>query len=175
VASPEYLPAPRPVTVRTARVNDLLGTSLSDAAIAALLAPFGFATAAVSDGVQVVTIPTWRPDSTREIDVIEEVARMHGYRNIARSLPPGVRTGGGLTPYQRQRRRLLDASRLRPCPRRGSGCRGQANGVPAQENLEKRELNVAVQDNGDAVRVDRDLRVRGTRRLVCWLRFCSAI
>ena len=107
--SPEHLPAPRPVAVRTARVNDILGTSLTDAEIAGLLAPIGFAAAPGSEpGVQVVTIPTWRPDSSREIDVIEEVARLYGYRNIARSLPPGVRTGGGLTRYQRQRRRVRD-------------------------------------------------------------------
>ncbi|MDQ1440523.1 MAG: phenylalanyl-tRNA synthetase beta chain [Acidimicrobiaceae bacterium] len=109
VASPEFLPAPRPVPVRTARVNEILGTSLSDAEIARLLAPIGFVVSAAGDaGLQVVTIPTWRPDSTREIDVIEEVARLHGYGNIARSLPPGVRTGGGLTSYQRQRRQVRD-------------------------------------------------------------------
>jgi phenylalanyl-tRNA synthetase beta chain len=108
VSSAQYLPAPRPVAVRTARVNEILGTSLTDAEIADLLAPIGFATAPAGAGVQVVTIPTWRPDSSREIDVIEEVARLHGYRNITRSLPPGVRTGGGLTPYQWERRRVRD-------------------------------------------------------------------
>ena len=111
VSSSEHLPAPRPVPVRTARVNEILGTSLTDAEIAELLAPIGFDVAPAGSagaGVQVVTIPTWRPDSTREIDVIEEVARLHGYRNITRSLPPGVRTGGGLTPYQRERRRVRD-------------------------------------------------------------------
>jgi phenylalanyl-tRNA synthetase beta chain len=109
VVAPEYLPAPRPVAVRTARVNEILGTSLTDSDIAGLLAPIGFAAEPGAEaGVQRVTIPTWRPDSSREIDVIEEVARLHGYRNIARSLPPGVRTGGGLTPYQRERRRVRD-------------------------------------------------------------------
>jgi len=107
VASPDHLPVPRPVSLRSARVNDILGTSLSDADIARLLAPIGF-TVEGGDGALVVTIPTWRPDSTREIDVIEEVARLHGYRNIARSLPPGVRSGGGLTTYQRQRRLVRD-------------------------------------------------------------------
>ncbi len=108
VVEPSYLPAPRPVVVRTSRVNDILGTSFTDDDISRLLAPIGFATSPAEAGVQVVTIPTWRPDSTREIDVIEEVARMHGYRNIARSLPPGVRTGGGLTSYQRERRLVRD-------------------------------------------------------------------
>ncbi len=108
VRAPEHLPAPRPVEVRTSRVNEILGTSLGDADVAGLLAPIGFSTVPVAEGLQVVTIPTWRPDSTREIDVIEEVARLHGYRNIARSLPPGVRTGGGLSSYQRARRRVRD-------------------------------------------------------------------
>ncbi|HEX3540607.1 MAG TPA: phenylalanine--tRNA ligase subunit beta [Acidimicrobiales bacterium] len=108
VASPAYLPAPLPVAVRTARVNDVLGTSLTDADIARLLAPIGFSSSPAAAGVQTVTIPTWRPDSAREIDVIEEVGRLHGYGNIARSLPPGVRTGGGLTTYQRGRRRVRD-------------------------------------------------------------------
>ena len=108
VASPSYLPAPLPVAVRTARVNEVLGTSLTDADIARLLAPIGFSSSVAAAGVQTVTIPTWRPDSSREIDVIEEVARLHGYGNIARSLPPGVRSGGGLTTYQRQRRQVRD-------------------------------------------------------------------
>ena len=33
------------------------------------------------------TVPTYRPDCEREIDLIEEVARHHGYNNIARTLP----------------------------------------------------------------------------------------
>jgi phenylalanyl-tRNA synthetase beta chain len=107
VASAAFLPVPRSVPVRTARVNEILGTSLDDADVARLLAPIGFAASPTAEaGVQVVAIPTWRPDSTREIDVIEEVARLHGYGNISRSLPPGVRSGGGLTSYQRQRRHV---------------------------------------------------------------------
>ena len=108
VVSAAYLPLPRPVQVRTARVNAILGSSFGDAEIARLLEPIGFDSSVVDNGVLTVTIPTWRPDSSREIDVIEEVARLHGYANIARTLPPGVRTGGGLTTYQRQRRRVRD-------------------------------------------------------------------
>ncbi|MDQ1429144.1 MAG: phenylalanyl-tRNA synthetase beta chain, partial [Acidimicrobiaceae bacterium] len=104
----EHLPVPRPVAVRTRRVNDLLGTDLTEWDIARLLEPIGFATRPAEEGVQIVTIPTWRPDSSREVDVIEEVARLHGYGRITRTLPPGVRTGGGLTSYQRQRRRVRD-------------------------------------------------------------------
>jgi phenylalanyl-tRNA synthetase beta chain len=100
-----HVPGPRGVEVRTERVNAILGTSLTDEAIAGLLAPIGFAVSpGPAPGVQEVIIPTWRPDSEREIDVIEEVGRLHGYRNIERTLPPGVRTGGGLTRYQKRRR-----------------------------------------------------------------------
>ena len=107
VRSTEFLPVPRKVLVRTERVNAILGTSLNDEAVATLLTPIGFASAPGPEpGVQEVTIPTWRPDSEREIDVIEEVGRLHGYRNIERTLPRGVRAGGGLTRYQKQRRQV---------------------------------------------------------------------
>ncbi len=59
------------------------------------------------DGDFGVTIPSWRPDSEREIDVVEEVARHHGYSSIARTLP-AVRGVGGLTLYQRDRRRVRE-------------------------------------------------------------------
>ena len=105
---PSHLPASRKVNVRCARVNALLGTQLADTEIAGLIAPIGFGATAAGAGVWEVTVPTWRPDTEREIDVIEEVARLHGYPNIARSLPPGVRTGGGLNAHQRQRRQVRE-------------------------------------------------------------------
>jgi phenylalanyl-tRNA synthetase beta chain len=108
VVSPDHVPKPRPVTVRSGRINAILGTSLSDDEVAGLLSPMGFVATRMEPGVQQVVIPTWRPDTEREIDVIEEVARLHGYRNIERTLPPGVRTGGGLTSYQRARRQVRD-------------------------------------------------------------------
>jgi phenylalanyl-tRNA synthetase beta chain len=108
VVFPDHLPKPRPVRVRTGRVNAILGTSLSDDEIAGLVLPLGYVATPIEPGVQMVVIPTWRPDSEREIDVIEEVARLHGYRNIERTLPPGVRVGGGLTRYQRSRRQVRE-------------------------------------------------------------------
>ncbi len=45
--------------------------------------------AAVGGGVHEVAVPSWRLECSREIDVIEEVARMWGYRRIDRTLPPG--------------------------------------------------------------------------------------
>ncbi len=54
-------------------------------------------------------IPTFRPDLEREIDLIEEVARHHGYNNITRTLPRRAEPGAGLTPVQRDRRLVREA------------------------------------------------------------------
>ena len=43
------------------------------------------------DGVYDVTLPSWRLDLAREIDLIEEIARVYGYNGFADTLPsPGV-------------------------------------------------------------------------------------
>lgn len=93
----------RPIPVRTARVNAILGTTLSSAEVAGYLGPIGFQVTAVAEGVQDVLPPSFRPDAEAEIDVIEEVGRHHGYANIPRTVP-GTARAGALTPYQRERR-----------------------------------------------------------------------
>ncbi len=52
-----------------------------------------------------VVVPTWRSDCTREVDLIEEVARHHGLMKVARTVPAS-RRAAGLTPAQRTERRL---------------------------------------------------------------------
>jgi phenylalanyl-tRNA synthetase beta chain len=95
----------RPVVrVRTARVARLLGTDLGAARIIEVLEPIGFHTSPAGDDVD-VTIPSWRYDCASEIDVIEEVARHHGYTALGRTLPRAATTGS-LTPRQTERRRL---------------------------------------------------------------------
>jgi phenylalanyl-tRNA synthetase beta chain len=97
------VPGPTPVVVRTARVNALLGTDLEAGAITALLEPIGFACTERVDGTLEVVVPTFRPDTNREVDVVEEVARHHGYSRIPRRRPHAPQVGA-LTPYQRERR-----------------------------------------------------------------------
>jgi phenylalanyl-tRNA synthetase beta chain len=89
--------------VRTERVNGILGTQLTDGQIKGYLDPIGFTAEPAGEGAFDVTIPTWRPDSATEIDVIEEVARLHGYAAIEPTVPRSKLTGG-LDPYQRDRR-----------------------------------------------------------------------
>ncbi|MGF1598176.1 MAG: phenylalanine--tRNA ligase subunit beta [Acidimicrobiales bacterium] len=94
-----------PVTLRVARVNRLLNTDLDVAAIAGYLEPIGFTPGAAGDGELLVAIPSWRPDCTAEIDLIEEVGRHHGYDRSGRRVPTPTQVGS-LTPRQQGRRRL---------------------------------------------------------------------
>ncbi|HUQ62616.1 MAG TPA: phenylalanine--tRNA ligase subunit beta [Acidimicrobiales bacterium] len=98
------IPLPPRVTVRTDRVNAILGTSLRPEQVAAYLEPIGFDCEAAEAQFE-VQIPSWRPDCEREIDVIEEVARHHGYPNIPRTVP-ATASVGGLTALQRDRRHV---------------------------------------------------------------------
>ena len=97
------LPDARPVPLRIARTNELLGTDLTEAEIVGHLASIGFDSVPGGEGVVDVSIPSWRPDSATEIDLVEEVARIHGYSAITRTVPTST-LAGGLTPYQRDRR-----------------------------------------------------------------------
>jgi phenylalanyl-tRNA synthetase beta chain len=61
----------------------------------------------VSGGdILTVTVPTFRRDLTRPIDLIEEVARLYGFDNFPDTLPSGP--GGGLTKEQVRKRRLRE-------------------------------------------------------------------
>ena len=92
------------VRVRTARVARLLGTDLGAMHIAELLDPIGFTTNPAGDDLD-VAIPPWRYDSATEIDVIEEVARHHGYDALGRTVPRAATTGA-LDARQHERRAL---------------------------------------------------------------------
>jgi len=110
VKDPTTMPVLPVVEVRTERVNSILGTAIDHADVARLLAPIGFGAVPQGSGAHAVSVPSWRLECDREIDVIEEVARMWGYRRIERTLPAGAREGvGGLTDRQRERRRVREA------------------------------------------------------------------
>jgi phenylalanyl-tRNA synthetase beta chain len=99
------VPGPGHVRVRTARVNAMLGSDLGDDAVASYLEPIGFACGRAGDGLLDVTVPTFRPDTSREIDVIEEVARHHGYSALPRRRPAAPQVGH-LSARQTKRRLL---------------------------------------------------------------------
>lgn len=78
---------PRVVELRAARVAKLLGTALPPERIAAALREIGFEVAASGEPLR-VSIPGYRPDVTREIDLIEELARRIGYDTFPEKFLP---------------------------------------------------------------------------------------
>jgi len=103
-----------PVVLRRSEVKRILGIELSDAEIERILSHLGFgvargagasnvssegflytggsgggaqATASKSAGDFTVTIPTWRLDVEREVDLLEELARIYGYNKFPNTLP----------------------------------------------------------------------------------------
>ncbi len=102
-ARSEHLPAERPsVPVRISAVNRILGTELAAEDLPALLDPIGYTVSGDGD-TRNVTLPTWRIDSTEEIDVIEEVARHYGYDRLGKTVPKSV-VHGELSVRQHRRR-----------------------------------------------------------------------
>ena len=87
----DVYPGQQPLTeiqLRPERVNFVLGTTLEASEMVQILNRLGLDVDATGD-IYHVTVPTFRADLTREIDLIEEIARVHGYDNIPTTLPKG--------------------------------------------------------------------------------------
>ncbi|MEN9822768.1 MAG: phenylalanyl-tRNA synthetase beta chain [Actinomycetota bacterium] len=104
-ARAEHMPAPVTLTVRPARVSALLGSEFTADDVRRLIEPIGFACSPSDGGALAVGVPSWRPDCTQEIDIVEEVARHHGYGRLGKTVPRSS-VPGGLSPVQQRRRRL---------------------------------------------------------------------
>jgi phenylalanyl-tRNA synthetase beta chain len=78
-----------PVMLRLAEVRRILGANLEAGEIFRILKKLGFGVVpeGQADPVFRVHIPSWRLDVEREIDVIEEIARLHGYDKFENTLP----------------------------------------------------------------------------------------
>ena len=80
------LPQRNSVTVRTSRVAKVLGVTLAAGDIAAIFTRLGLAFEQNAEGF-VVSAPSFRFDIAIEEDLIEEIARVHGYDNIPANAP----------------------------------------------------------------------------------------
>lgn len=99
------------ITLDVAKANKVLGLKLAGDDILGLLRSIGLDAQPASDrgeDVLYVKIPAFRPDLEREIDLIEEVARLHGYDQIPVTMPVSRMICHRPAPQQRLVRRLRD-------------------------------------------------------------------
>jgi phenylalanyl-tRNA synthetase beta chain len=107
----------KPVALALSEVHRILGTTVGDEGIKAedvllLLTALGCWLSSETPETWHVTLPSWRLDMDREIDLIEEVARVYGYNRFANTLPAfgeGVRALPWAESESVVRRTLLDA------------------------------------------------------------------
>ena len=78
-----------PIALRRSEVKRILGIDISDSEVERILRSLGFGVSPNGDGFT-ITIPTWRLDVEREVDVLEELARIRGYNNFPNTLPAFV-------------------------------------------------------------------------------------
>jgi len=72
----------RQVVLRPERVNALLGSSISAADMVEMLERIGFSLYRTDEESVTFKVPSYRVDVAAEIDLVEEIARLHGYDNI---------------------------------------------------------------------------------------------
>lgn len=89
------------VTLRPFRCNAVLGLRLSGEQMAQKLARLQLKIGARSEELMEVAVPTFRRDIEREIDLLEEVARIHGYEHIPSTLPQEANPTAGRSLSQR--------------------------------------------------------------------------
>ena len=82
----------KPITLALSEVRRILGTTIDKdgipaATVETVLTALGCKLAAQQEAAWQVTLPSWRLDIEREIDLIEEVARVYGYNRFANTLP----------------------------------------------------------------------------------------
>jgi phenylalanyl-tRNA synthetase beta chain len=106
------IPEPHRLRLRHERVERLLGMPITPEQCAEYLERLGFDVDRDGDDLE-AAVPLHRHyDVTREVDLIEEVGRIHGYaKHMVASLPSTSGQTGGLTREQRLRRRAEDALR----------------------------------------------------------------
>jgi len=76
-----HLPEPRQISLRRARLAQLIGIEIADDEVLAILTRLGLSVESTDQG-WLATAPGYRGDLAIEEDLIEEVARVYGYNNI---------------------------------------------------------------------------------------------
>ena len=77
----------RTISLRIEQLNKILNLQLKETYVKKVLKNLGLKPISSKDGVIKVSIPSFRRDISREIDLVEEVSRIYGYENIAVTIP----------------------------------------------------------------------------------------
>ena len=78
----QYLPSVAPITLRAARISQMLGMEMDSVEIERLLGALGLTITADGTGQWRVEVPSHRFDISLEVDLIEELARLYGYNRL---------------------------------------------------------------------------------------------
>jgi phenylalanyl-tRNA synthetase beta chain len=158
------------VGLRPSRVSRLLGVEVRAGEIEKLLRPVGYEIEARSDDRLTVVIPSWRPDVTAEVDLVEEVARLRGYDSFPaelRAFRPGTVPDSPVELITRRVRERLVATGLletRPMPFVRGAAQGfarVANPLAENEAYLRRELldTLARRAEYNFTQMQRDVRL----------------
>ncbi len=115
-------PSVQPVVLRAARVRQVVGVSISLDECQGMLESIGFEITGHTSDALMVRAPSWRRDIAAEIDLIEEIARLHGYDVIpdtTQPFRPGTVPDAPLVELSDRLRQLLSGAGLyeaRPLP-----------------------------------------------------------
>ncbi len=130
---PKVRDCPR-VSVRPARASAVIGDPIPAAAMVGHLESVGFTITESSADLISTTVPSWRGDVTAEVDLIEEIARLHGYDQVSTDLRPFRPGGSPDAPLWLVERRVREA-------------------LVAEGLLEARPMPFVAEGRGTAIRV----------------------
>lgn len=99
---------PRLITLRPERANQLIGVKLTKAEIVDILIRLECSVVELSDDSLQVTPPSYRVDIEREIDLVEEIARINGFDKIPATMPTAQVVSDRPSPHQRMERAVRD-------------------------------------------------------------------
>jgi len=100
---------PAAITLRPERANAIIGIQLSGAEMIDILRRLEFTVQELPEGILSVVAPSYRVDIEREIDLIEEIARLNGFDRIPATMPVAPVISDRPTPHQRLERAVRDA------------------------------------------------------------------
>jgi phenylalanyl-tRNA synthetase beta chain len=100
-----HLPRREPISLRRSRVSQLLGLDVADDVVTGVIERLGLTVDANELGWQVVA-PSYRFDITSEVDLIEEIVRIHGYESVPET------TEIAASPLQTVTESLVDLDRV---------------------------------------------------------------